>query len=51
MSPRRTFEEKLRFDSFIRSSSDNRDKSRGPSITINRDRYNSVDGPLRLYDV
>ena len=51
MSPRRTFEEKLRFDLFVRSSLEDRNKSRGPSITINRDRYNSVDGPLRLNDV
>ena len=44
----RAFEEKRRFDSSVGSSSDDCDKSRGPSIAINCDCYNSLDGPLRL---
>ena len=48
MSPRRASEEKCCFISPIGSSSNNRDKSRGPSGAVNRDRYNSFDGPPRL---
>ena len=51
MRPPRAYEEKRCFDSSIGSSSYDRDKSRSPSITINRDRYNSLDGPLRLNEI
>ena len=45
MRPCRACEEKRRFIAFVGSSSDDHDKSRGPLITINHDRYNSLDGP------
>ena len=48
MRPCRALEIRRRFDSSVGSSSDDRDKSRGPLIGMNHDRYNSLDGPLRL---
>ena len=41
-------EEMCRFDSSVGSSSGGGDQSEGPPIVINRDRYNSSDGPSRL---
>ena len=48
MSSRGACERKRRFNSSVGSSSDDRDKSKGPSGALNLDRYNSVNGPLRL---
>ena len=48
MRPRRARKRWHRFDSSVGSSFDDRDKSRRSPIGINRDRYNSLDGPLRL---
>ena len=48
MRPRHKCEEKCRFDSSVGSSPDDRNKSRGLSIVINHDRYNTLDGPLIL---
>ena len=48
MRPRRACEEMRHFDLLVGSSSGGRDQSEGPLITINRDRYNSLDGRLRL---
>ena len=48
MIPRRSSEGKRRFISLVGSPCDNQNESRGSSGTINRDRYNSVDGQLRL---
>ena len=39
-----------RFIASIGSPSDNRDKSRGSPIAINRDHYYSSDGPFITYD-
>ena len=44
-------EEKRRFDSSVGSLSDDRNQSEGPSITINRGYYNSLDGPPRLNEI
>ena len=41
-------EENRRFIASVGSPSNDRDKSRGPPIAINHDRYNSLDGTLRL---
>ena len=51
MHPRHAKKRWRRFDSSVGSSSDDRDESRGPSITINRDHYNSLDGPFRLNEI
>ena len=51
MRPSRACEENRHFIAFVGSSSDDRDKSRGPSIAINRDRYKSLDGPSRLNEI
>ena len=44
MRPRRLCEEKRCFDPSFGSSSGGLDNSMSPLITINLDRYNSVDG-------
>ena len=51
MCPRRMCEEVRRFIASAGSSSDGRDQSEGPPIAINRDRYNSLDGRLRLISI
>ena len=48
MSSRSACERRHCFNSSVGSSFDDRDKSKGPSGAVNRDRYNSVDGQLRL---
>ena len=48
MRPRLACEEMRRFDPSVGSPSNNYDTSRSPLITINLDRYNSLDGPPRL---
>ena len=51
MRPRRTCEEMCHFDPSIGSSSCGLDQSEGPPIVINLDRYNTVDGRLRLKSI
>ena len=46
MHPRCACEDVRRFITSVGSPSDDRDKSMSPSIVINLDRYNSVDGRL-----
>ena len=47
--PGSTFDEKRHFVSSVGSSSDDCDKSEGPPIVINHDRYNFLDGLPRLH--
>ena len=44
-------EEMHRFDLSVGSSSGGHDQSEGPSIAINRDFYNSLDGRLRVISI
>ena len=51
MRPRHACEEMRRFDPSVGSSLGGLDQSEGPLITLNLDRYNSVDGRLRLKSI
>ena len=51
MHPSRACEETRHFDPSVGSSSGGLDQSEGPRIAINHDRYNLVDGRLRLKSI
>ena len=51
MRPRRSCEEKRRFNPSVGSSSSGLDNSMSLPIVINLDRYNSVDGRSRLRSI
>ena len=51
MCPHRACEKVRRFIAFVGFSLGGRDQSEGPPIASNLDRYNSVDGRLRLKSI